>query len=108
MFHLFTKNSCHEKSKFIEVQILFALEQAKQGVRVEEVCRKMCISDATFYNRKMKHGELGASELRRLRQHVEENARLKRTVTDLSMDKEMLQDVKKELKTALLRGLVQD
>ncbi len=57
-----------KKSMFTEAQILFALKQAEQGVRVEEVCRKMSISDATFYNWKKKYGRLGVSELRRLRQ----------------------------------------
>ena len=85
-----------KKSKFTEAQILFALKQAEQGVRVEEVCRKMGISHATFYNWKKKYGGLGVSELRRLRQLEEENARLKRIVADLSLDKEMLQDVLKK------------
>ncbi len=53
----------------------------------------MGISEATFYNWKKKFGGLGVSELRRLRQLEEENQRLKRLVADLSLDKEMLQDV---------------
>jgi putative transposase len=94
-----------KKSKFTEAQILFALKQAEQGVRVEEVCRKMGISDATFYNWKKKYGGLGVSELRRLRQLEEENARLKRIVADLSLDKEMLQDVlKKSFETSPFKG----
>jgi putative transposase len=60
---------------------------------VEEVCRKMGISDATFYNWRKKYGGLGPSEVRRLRQLEEENAKLKRLVADLSLDKAMLQDV---------------
>lgn len=66
-----------KKSKFTEQQIIFALRQAENGVRVEEVCRKMGISDATFYNWKKKFGGLGVEELRRLRQLEEENKRLK-------------------------------
>ena len=63
------------------------------GTTVAEVCRKMGISEATFYNWKKKYGGLGVSELRRLKQLEEENARLKRMVADLSLDKQMLQEV---------------
>ena len=85
-----------KKSKFTEAQIVFALRQAEQGTRVDEVCRKMGISQATFYNWKKKFGGLGVSELRRLRQLEEENRRLKQLVADLSLDKQMLQDVIKK------------
>ncbi|BBH14696.1 transposase [Chromobacterium haemolyticum] len=82
-----------KKSKFTEEQIAFALRQAESGTTVAEVCRKMGISEATFYNWKKKYGCLGVSELRRLKQLEEENARLKRMVADLSLDKQMLQEV---------------
>jgi putative transposase len=82
-----------KKSKFSEQQIAFALKQAELGTPVEEVCRKIGISDATFYNWKKKYGGLGLSELRRLRQLEEENTKLKRLVADLSLDQVMLQDV---------------
>ena len=82
-----------ERSKYTEQQIAFALKQAELGTPVEEVCRKLGISDATFYNWKKKYGGLGPSELRRLRQLEEENSKLKRLVADLSLDKTMLQDV---------------
>jgi len=82
-----------KRSKFTEQQIAYALKQAELGTPVEEVCRKMGISDATFYNWKKKYGGLGPSELRRLRQLEEENTKLKKLVADLSLDKAMLQDV---------------
>lgn len=82
-----------KKSKFTEEQIAFALRQAESGTTVAEVCRKMGVSEATFYNWKKKYGGLGVSELRRLKQLEEENARLKRMVADLSLDKQMLQEV---------------
>ncbi len=82
-----------KKSKFTEAQIIFALKQAETGVKVEEVCRKMGVSEATFYNWKKKYGGLGVSELRKLRQLEEENRQLKQLVADLSLDKQMLQDV---------------
>ncbi|VVE89833.1 transposase [Pandoraea bronchicola] len=80
-------------SKFTEAQIAFALKQAELGTKVEEVCRKLGISEATFYNWKKKYGGVGPSELRRMRQLEEENMKLKRLVADLSLDKAMLQDV---------------
>lgn len=82
-----------KKSKFTEQQIAFALRQAEQGTPVIEVCRKMGISDNTFYNWKKKYGGLMPSELKKLRQLEEENNRLRRLVADLSLDKEMLQEV---------------
>lgn len=82
-----------KKTCYTEEQIAFALKQAETGTRVEEVCRKMGISEATFYNWKKKFGGMGVTELRRLRQLEDENQRLRRLVADLSLDKEMLQDV---------------
>ena len=82
-----------KKSKYTEEQIAFALRQAETGTRVAEICRKMGICEATFFRWKKKYGGLGVSELRRLRQLEEENRRLKRMVADLSLDKQMLQDV---------------
>jgi putative transposase len=63
------------------------------ALRVAEVCRKLGISEQTFFRWKRKYGGLGVSELRRLRQLEKENRRLKRMVADLSLDKQMLQDV---------------
>lgn len=81
-----------KKSKFTDEQITYALKQAELGTPVAEVCRKMGISDATFYNWRTKYGGLSPSELRRLKLLEEENAKLKRLVADLSLDKAMLQD----------------
>jgi putative transposase len=75
---------------------VFAIKQSETGVGVAEVCRKMGISEATFYNWKKKYGGLGVTELRRLKQLEEENAKLKQIVADLSLDKQMLQDVLKK------------
>ena len=94
-----------KKSKFTEAQIVFALKQSKSGVSVSEICRKMGISEATFYNWKKKYGGLGVSKLRELRQLRDENARLKQMVADLSLDKQMLQDViKKNFKGSSEKG----
>jgi len=72
------------------------LHQAETGTGVEEVCRKIGISQATFYAWKKKYGGMEVSELRRLRQLEEENRKLKQLVADLSLDKIMLQDVLKK------------
>jgi putative transposase len=85
-----------KKSKFTEAQIVFAIKQSETGVQVSEICRKMGISEPTFYNWKKKYGGLGVSELRQLRQLQEENIKLKQIVADLSLDKQMLQDVIKK------------
>jgi putative transposase len=85
-----------KKSKFTEAQIVFALKQAETGTSVDEVCRKLGITQATFYNWKKKYGGLGVSDLRKLRQLEEENHQLKKLVADLSLDKQMLQDVLKK------------
>ena len=82
-----------KRSEFTEDQIAFALKQNELGTSVEEVCRKMGISEATFYVWKKKYSGIGPSELRRLRQLEEENRRLKQIVADLSLDKAMLQAV---------------
>lgn len=85
-----------KKTRYTEEQITFALKQAETGTRREEVCRKMGISEATFYNWKKKFGGMGVTELRRLRQLEKENQRLKRLVADLSLDKEMLRKLSKK------------
>jgi putative transposase len=84
------KSSGMKKTRYTEAQIAFSLTQAETGTRLEEVCKNMGISEATFYNWKKKFGGMGVTELRQLE---EENHRLKRLVADLSLDKEMLQDV---------------
>ncbi len=82
-----------KKSRYTEEQVAFALKQAELGTSVAEVCRKMGVSEATFFRWKQKYGGLGPSELRRLRQLEEENTKLKRLVADLSLAKSMLQDL---------------
>lgn len=82
-----------KKSRFTEEQIVFALKQAELGTSVPEVCRKLGISDATFYTWRKKYGGISHSELKHMRQLEEENLRLKKLVADLSLDKAMLQVV---------------
>jgi len=82
-----------KRSRFSEEQVSRVLREADAGVPVSDLCRKLGISEATFYVWKKKYGELTTSELRKMRQLEEENARLKRLVADLTLDKVMLQDL---------------
>ena len=82
-----------KKSRYTEEQIAFALKQAELGTPVNEVCRKLGVSEPTFYRWKSKFGGMLPSDMKRLKQFEEENAKLKKLVADLSLDKVMLQDV---------------
>jgi putative transposase len=80
-------------SKFTEEQMAYALRRVEGGTQVGEVCRRLGISEQTVYRWKAKFGQVGVSELRKLRQLEEENRKLKQLVADLSLDKHMLQEV---------------
>ncbi len=82
-----------KKSRYTAEQIAFALRQAESGTPVPEVCRKMEISEQTYYRWKRKFAGMGVAEVRRLKVLEEENKKLKQLVADLSLDKQMLQDV---------------
>ena len=82
-----------KKNRFTEQQIAYALRQAESGVPIEEISRKMGVTQATFYRWKRKFAGMGVAELRRLKQLEDENKKLKRLVADLSLDRAMLQDV---------------
>ncbi len=81
------------KSRFTEEQIVYALRQAEGGMPVVEVCRKLGMSEQTFYRWKHKCAAIGLAELRRLRLPAEENRKLKQLGADLTLDKHMLQVV---------------
>ena len=81
------------KKRFTEAQITFALRQADGGTSIGEITRKLGIAEATFYRWKKKYAGLGVAEVRRLKQLEDENRRLKQLVADLTLDKQMLQDV---------------
>jgi putative transposase len=71
-----------KKSRFTEEQIAHALKQAELGTKVGQICRKVGISEATFYNWGQKYGGLAPSELRKLKQLEEENNKFKRSVAE--------------------------
>ncbi len=81
------------RKTFSEEQIVYALRQAEAGAPVVEVCRKLGVTEQTFYRWKRKFAGLGSAELRRLRQLEDENRRLKQLVADLTLDRHMLQEV---------------
>jgi putative transposase len=80
-------------SKFTEAQKAFILKQGADGIAVAEICRKAGISQASYFNWKKKYDGLLPSEMRRLKQLEKENFKLKKIVADLTLDREMLQDV---------------
>ena len=80
-------------SKFSDAQKAFILKQGADGMPVADVCRKAGISQATYFNWKKKYNGLLPDEMRRLKQLEDENSKLKKLVADLSLDREMLQDV---------------
>ena len=85
-----------KKSKFTEEQILFSLKQVAAGQPVADVCRQMGISEATYYVWKKRYADMGLLEVRELRQLRDENARLKRLIADLTLDRHVLQEVIKK------------
>lgn len=82
-----------KKKRYTDEQITYALRQAEAGTPVVDVCRQMGVSEASFYLWKKKFGSLGMTEIRELRQLRDENARLKRLVADLTLDKHILGEV---------------
>ncbi len=80
-------------SKFTDVQKAFIINQGEEGTPVAEICRKAGISQATYFNWKKKYARMLPTDMKKLRELEEENRRLKKIVADLSLDKEMLQDV---------------
>lgn len=82
-----------KRSKFTEHQVLGILKEVENGRKVGEVCREHSISEATYFNWKSKYGGMTASDIRRLRELEEENAKLKRMFADLSLENLALKDL---------------
>jgi putative transposase len=79
--------------KFSDAQKAFILKQGADGMPVADICRKAGISQATYFNWKKRYDGLLPTEMRRLKQLEDENSKLKKLVAELSLDREMLQDV---------------
>jgi putative transposase len=82
-----------KSSRYSPEQVAFAVRQAESGTPVPEICRKMGIVEQTFYRWKKKYVGMGVADIRKVRILEEENRKLKQLVADLSLDKQMLQDV---------------
>ena len=82
-----------KRSRFSEEQIVGVLKQAEAGVPVQELCRQVGMSEATFYHWKAKYGGLEVNEARRLRHLEEENGRLKKIVAQQALDIDALKAV---------------
>ena len=76
-----------------EEQIIGILKQVEAGRTVVEVCREHGVGESTFYKWKSKYGGMEINEARRLKSLEDENSRLKRLVADLTLDKQILQEV---------------
>jgi putative transposase len=81
------------RSRFSVEQIVAALKQVELGMPVVDLIRKLGISEQTFYRWKKDYSGLESDQAREFKQLQEENARLKRLVAELSLDKAILQDV---------------
>jgi putative transposase len=79
-----------KKSRFSEEQIVGVLKEAEAGIPVKDLCRRIGISDATFYHWRAKYGGMEVNETRRLRQVEEENGRLKKIVAQQALDVDAL------------------
>jgi putative transposase len=82
-------------SKFTDAQKAFIIKQGEERSTVSEICRKVGISSATYFNWKKKYAGMLPTDMKRLRELKDENSRLKKIVAELALDKEMLQDVLK-------------
>ena len=84
------------KSKYFENHSVYAIREIESGTKVAEITLRLGMNQATFFTWKKKYGDMGVTELKRLRALEDENAQLKKLVADLSLDKQMLQDIFKK------------
>jgi putative transposase len=82
-----------KRKRFSVEQIVAVLKQAKLGMPVADILRQVGISEQTFYRWKKQYAGLQSDQVRELKQLQDENARLKKLVAELSLDKAILQDV---------------
>ncbi len=82
-----------KKSRFTETQIIAVLKEADVGMKVEAICRKHGISNATYYNWKSKYGGMDASDIKRLKELEEENAKLKKLYAEVSLENHAIKEL---------------
>ena len=82
-----------KKSRFTEEQIIVMIKEQESGVKTADLCRKHGISPATFYAWKGRYGGMDVNDAKRLKHLLEENAKLKRVVADLTLDNVILKDL---------------
>ena len=82
-----------KRKRYSEEKIISILKEHEAGIRVQNLVRKYGVSEQSIYRWKAKYGGMVVSEARRLRELEDENHRLKKLVADLSLDKQMLEDV---------------
>ena len=82
-----------KRKRFTEEQIIKTLKEVESGAVVREVCRRLAVTEQTFYRWRQKYGGMEVNEAKRLRELEDENRRLKRIVADLMLDKQILEDV---------------
>ncbi|MCV2883876.1 IS3 family transposase [Aestuariibacter sp. AA17] len=92
----------NEKITFTESQIIAVLKEVDSGMKIDDVCRTHGISNATYYNWKSKYGGMEASDVKRLKELEEENAKLKKMYADVSLENRAIKELfgKKGLVTA--------
>lgn len=82
-----------KKSRFTESQVVAILKEADAGMLVKDICRKHGISDATYYTWKAKYGGMEASDLKRMKEMENENAKLKRMYADLALENAAMKEL---------------
>jgi putative transposase len=80
-------------TRFSETEIIYVVKHVEMGISVKEIARKYGVCENTVYRWRRKYDGLSPSELRRLKELERENSQLKKLVAELSLDKEILQDV---------------
>lgn len=82
-----------KRTRFTETQIVKVLKEYEGGRKAEDICRELQISKATLYNWNAKYGGMESSDVKRMKELEEENARLKRMYANLAMDNEIYRDL---------------
>jgi putative transposase len=81
------------RRKYTDEQVIGILKEGEAGAKVQDLCRKYGVSDATYHRWKAKYAGLTLSELKRLRALEDENRRLKQIVADQALDNRVLKEL---------------